>query len=149
MSGNRRNRLILPKYIREDVNPVPAPRPVRNPVTWTEEGSTEMENRDDICSLLKSYIEGKVSTSEFREYLSNRRIAVSGELDQLLRSHDADNSVTFQELARVLLWMRVEEMQTPQSESPSFRFEGGEVRLRTVNPGMARKNKRYAYLACN
>ena len=89
-------------------------------------------------------MEGVASTSEFREYLEQRGIPIMAELDQLLRNHEAHNSVTYQDLARVLLWMGVDEMQFPQSDASSFCFEGGEVKMRQVNATMARKNQRYA-----
>ena len=149
-TGNRRNRYSFPSYNREDVNPLPASQPIRNPVTWSNEKAGSGAGKFDINTLMKAYIEGKASSAEFREYLSKRGIPILGELDQLMRSHDADNSVTYKELARVLLWMGVEEMQNPLQSDPSpFCFEGGEVKLRQVNPSMARKNKRYVFQGLN
>jgi len=55
--------------------------------------------RDLICA----FIDGAVPAVAFRQQLRSQGVAVGGEIDRLIRTHESDNSVRFADFARVLM----------------------------------------------
>ena len=89
----------------------------------------------NLPDIVRSYVDGRMSSTAFRKYLHAKQILIGPELDQLIRSQESDNSSCFQDFARVLLWMGVPEMRpaVPHLSTPG-------IPLGEVNISKGRKN---------
>ena len=141
--GDRRNRVALPQYVRDDVTITLPPQPNRNLLNW-DRVDLPMNPITTLPDTVKQFVDGTMSTAEFTTFLQLNNIPRIPELDQLIRSHDADNSATFQDFARLLLWMGVEEMMTPALMAAPNIISGRSPSCKPLNPARARKNTRYA-----
>ena len=138
-NGDRRNRVCLPEYTREDVmmvQPLSAPR---NVISWGNPGSSLVISLSD---LITRYVDGLVSTTNFRSTLSKHGVGDCPELRNLIRSHDADNSGTCHAFRTVL--MRMGHLQGSAGEEVNgLRMDTKEHEPKSLNPNKARKNFRY------
>jgi hypothetical protein len=62
-------------------------------------GNMQNELRQAICD----YTDGRIPAVTFRRCLHHSGVPVTSELDRLIRTHESDNSVRFQEFARAVL----------------------------------------------
>ncbi len=102
----------LPPHTKSDVQIILPPPPIRDPVAW-DSGRSAGPNSGSLADAVLVFVIGKMSSSEFRSAVTSRGVWPSAELDQLIRSHEADNSRTVGEFTRVLIRMGVDEMTGP------------------------------------
>ena len=105
-SGDRRCRASLPKYSPGDLV---ARLPTRETVDPLKRSTSSEEQgqypSSSIPMMVREYTSGTIPTEVFVAGLTSRGISIIPELEQLIRRHEADNSVTFKDFGRVLLWM--------------------------------------------
>jgi hypothetical protein len=105
-SGDRRCRKSLPKHSQFDLV---ARLPTRETMDPLKPSKTHEEPAvyplSSVPLLVREYVSGSLSSDGFVSGLSRNGISIIPELEQLIRRHEADNSVTFKDFGRVLLWM--------------------------------------------
>ena len=88
-----------------------------------------------------AFIEGNISASTFISYLRGHDVRVDGEIDQLIRNHEADNSGKFSDFVSAILR---NSPQCGKSDSEDdcnfFRFEGKEMTWDVPATSRNRKN---------
>ena len=107
-TGDRRCRKTIPKHNASDLVAQLPRRDIVDPVKSDDcdINATAYSDRG-VLRILREYVSGLISTELFVNRLADHEITIIPELEQLIRRHEADNSVTFKEFARVLLWMGV------------------------------------------
>ena len=106
--GDRRCRKTVPKHDSGDlIARCPKSNPKEPVKAGTCDSNVPVYSPSTVPFIVAQYVSGSISTEAFVQQLESHGIPIVPELEQLIRRHEADNSVTFKEFARVLLWMGV------------------------------------------
>eukprot|EP00747_Dinoflagellata_sp_TGD_P166649 gnl/TRDRNA2_/TRDRNA2_189770_c0_seq1.p1 gnl/TRDRNA2_/TRDRNA2_189770_c0~~gnl/TRDRNA2_/TRDRNA2_189770_c0_seq1.p1 ORF type:complete len:576 (-),score=83.97 gnl/TRDRNA2_/TRDRNA2_189770_c0_seq1:314-1981(-) len=111
-----------------------------NPVTWNDGASSAKSlgvgmGVGSVHKVVCDFLDGRIPAITVRHQLRRHGVVVNAELDRLIRRHESDNSVKFQEFARAMLRQqeaRAEEMAAQNRNitpvSPSGMWGGNESR---------------------
>lgn len=89
-----------------DVSRIPSnisPVEHRDVIAWNTESSSKSLDHDSARSMVQDFINGAISGIDFRSYLLSKGVPLSSELEQLIRSHEADNSGNFSSFIMALI----------------------------------------------